>query len=431
MRAQVANNTDTTLQSSISGGATSFTVFAGTGAEFPALAGAGDYCYVRLGSDATNEVVKCTARSGDVITCSATSSGWSAGTPVALTLCKQLFDEIPRIITANTSYTVQASGGDFATVDAALAALANVIIAPSAIVTLDIEDGVKTQSATLTDALISSHRIKLAGRNTYAATINSVQSSSGSAGSWSVILNMVSVANIAIGDFILVPLPTGGTLPSYLAGCHEVTNVDAVNTRITVASKHRNATPPSGAVAGPCTIIKTVLDWSAANITAFQSIAGRGFYGFANLVLKGGTSTGAGLLAQIGGKFLLDQAGADAKVGISGFSFGLQTAKGGTIDAPYAYVSGAATNAISSATGGVVIATSGVLTGCGSDGISSSYNGFINVDSAVITGAAGTNTALAAVGSLNSCVSITATSPSAVYNPAANTVGNENSYNNT
>lgn len=431
MRAQVTNNAATTLQSGISGGATSFTVFTGAGALFPVLAGSGDYCYVRLGSDATNEVVKCTARSGDVFTCTATSSAWSAGTPVELNVCKELFDELPRLITSNTTYTIQASGGDFTSVDAALAALANVIIAPTAIVTLDIEDGVKTQSATLNDAQISAHRIRLAGRNTYAATINSIQSSSGSAGAWSVILNMVSVANIAIGNFVLIPLPTGGSNPSYLAGCHEVTNVDEVNTRITIASKHRNATAPSGAVAGACTVVKTVLDWSTANITAFQSVTGRGFYGFTKLVLKGGASTGAGLLATQNGRFILDLNAADMSVGISGFNFGLQTAKAGVIDAAYAYVSGAATNAVSAATGGRVIATNAVLTGCGSDIISSSYSGFINADSAVLTGGAGTNTALAAVGSLNSCVSVTATSPVAVYNPTANTVGNENSYNNT
>jgi hypothetical protein len=88
-----ANNAESTLDGGIGSGATSFSVASGHGARFPTLA-AGEYFYVRLGSDANNEVVKVTARSTDTLTCEATSSAWNDTTPVILTINKEILDEL-------------------------------------------------------------------------------------------------------------------------------------------------------------------------------------------------------------------------------------------------------------------------------------------------------------------------------------------------
>lgn len=80
------------LDSSIGSSATEFDLVAGQGALFPAPSGS-DFFYVRIGSDANNEVVKCTARSTDTVTCEATANAWSAGTEVSLVLNKLTLDE--------------------------------------------------------------------------------------------------------------------------------------------------------------------------------------------------------------------------------------------------------------------------------------------------------------------------------------------------
>ena len=68
MGIKFSNNAVTTLASGISNVATSMTVAAGYGDAFPAL-GAGDYFYCTLvASPTSREIVKVTARSGDVMT---------------------------------------------------------------------------------------------------------------------------------------------------------------------------------------------------------------------------------------------------------------------------------------------------------------------------------------------------------------------------
>lgn len=113
---QFANNAEGTLLSLISTGAVSFQLESGEGAAFPTL-GSGEYCFVRLGSDASNEVVRVTAISGDNFTCEATASGWAAGTPAILTACAEMFDEFvqrdaPRRIVALSDAATILFNGD-------------------------------------------------------------------------------------------------------------------------------------------------------------------------------------------------------------------------------------------------------------------------------------------------------------------------------
>ena len=86
-----ANNATTTLAGAISSGATSVNLAAGTGAKFPNPA-AGQYFQLTLVDQATgllNEVVSCTARSGDTLTIVRAQEGtsalsWLAGDLVSL-----------------------------------------------------------------------------------------------------------------------------------------------------------------------------------------------------------------------------------------------------------------------------------------------------------------------------------------------------------
>jgi hypothetical protein len=68
MGLKITNNAFATLASSISDSVTSITVASGQGARFPSLGGS-DYFYATLVDISNNlEIIKCTARSGDVLT---------------------------------------------------------------------------------------------------------------------------------------------------------------------------------------------------------------------------------------------------------------------------------------------------------------------------------------------------------------------------
>jgi len=78
MGVKFANNAYGTLNASIASGDTSLTLSSGQGARFPSL-GAGDYFYATLIDTSNNlEIVKCTARSSDVLTITRGQEGTTA-----------------------------------------------------------------------------------------------------------------------------------------------------------------------------------------------------------------------------------------------------------------------------------------------------------------------------------------------------------------
>ena len=94
MSVKFANNAVSTLASGISNSATSITVASGNGALFPSLTGS-EYFYATL-IDASNnlEIVKCTARSSDVLTVtraqeSTTARAFSTGDRIELRITAQ------------------------------------------------------------------------------------------------------------------------------------------------------------------------------------------------------------------------------------------------------------------------------------------------------------------------------------------------------
>jgi len=78
MGVKFANNAYGTLNASIASGDTSLTLSSGQGARFPSL-GAGDYFYATLIDTSNNlEIVKCTARTSDVLTITRGQEGTTA-----------------------------------------------------------------------------------------------------------------------------------------------------------------------------------------------------------------------------------------------------------------------------------------------------------------------------------------------------------------
>jgi hypothetical protein len=104
MGIKVANNAFGTLASSITNSATSITLTTGQGARFPTLS-AGDYFYATLIDTSNNlEIVKCTARSTDVLTITraqenTTARAYSAGDRIEIRLTAQSFLDATNIPT--------------------------------------------------------------------------------------------------------------------------------------------------------------------------------------------------------------------------------------------------------------------------------------------------------------------------------------------
>jgi hypothetical protein len=122
MGIKLSNNAFGTLAAGINSSATSITLTSGQGARFPTL-GAGDYFYATLIDTSNNlEIVKCTARSTDVLTVvraqeSTTARAYSTGDRIEIRLTAQTFvdatDVLPLITAANVSNELNTATGYF------------------------------------------------------------------------------------------------------------------------------------------------------------------------------------------------------------------------------------------------------------------------------------------------------------------------------
>lgn len=82
-----------TLASPVSIGATSFTVATGDGAKLPSPSN-GDWFRLRMGTNAAPEVVRVTARSGDVCTCDVLAAGHAAAVEVVWTIPGETMEDL-------------------------------------------------------------------------------------------------------------------------------------------------------------------------------------------------------------------------------------------------------------------------------------------------------------------------------------------------
>ena len=107
MPAKFTNNATATLAASLTTSSTSITVTTSQGALFPTLS-AGDYFYATLTNSSNNiEIVKITARSGDVLTATRAQDNtaartWSAGDKIELRTAAASFSNFAQLDSANT-----------------------------------------------------------------------------------------------------------------------------------------------------------------------------------------------------------------------------------------------------------------------------------------------------------------------------------------
>ena len=231
----------------------------------------------------------------------------------------------------------------------------------------------------ITDACAGA-QITVTGTTTYTKTLNSVQSSSGSAGAWSYVLNLADVANIATTDYVTITNTSGGTYPEAIQGCWPVTNVDTVNKRITIAVSHSGSSAASGAVTSSyLTVLKTVCTFAGSN--GFEAY----YHGLGKLTKLAvvGNGTGYGVNAENGAYLTVAQ-----PCGVYNWAYGLFANLVGTINAGSIVISRAAstTYGMGAINGGQIYANNGVVSGCVTGGLVAEYGSLIDFQYGISTG---------------------------------------------
>jgi len=149
---------------------------------------------------------------------------------------------------------------------------------------------------------------------TIETTISSVQSSSGTTGSYSIVLNLASVTGLSVNDYSVITRCINGTGSKMLEGCWKIINVDTENNRVTILSTQRYGAAPSGSITGvfksPRSIIKAVD--TDAFIVENSSVY------FSSIIIIGNSSNETGIA--------LDRHSVQystATLGVSGFKYGI------------------------------------------------------------------------------------------------------------
>ncbi len=223
--------------------------------------------------------------------------------------------QAPGLVSSNITYNINPAGtGDFSTIQAAYNFLANEYIGAYTGVTLQLANGTYAMSSPVNIFSNLFKNISIQG-TTYSTTLSSIASSSGSMGNFSVVLNVASAANIAVGDYVAITGCTGGTNPAYIAGCWPVTAVSG--STITVTTSIQAGGVPSGSVTGVITVLKAVL--SFAGCDGFDVYDGASVLNIKNVAIVGNhTANTYGLNVQECGR-VLNNAGV---IGINGFFTG-------------------------------------------------------------------------------------------------------------
>lgn len=279
--------------------------------------------------------------------------------------------------TGNDTTGDGSSGTPWLTPQKALSYLADYWIPDDVTVTIQLADGTYALAAQIDIEHPCGARISIVGENTHAKSLTSIQSSSGSAGDYSIVLNLDSVADIAVNDYVLIKNAANGTTPTYVMGCHKITDVDSGNTRITVNSKHLTGVP-SGAVTADITVIKTIL--SFASTDGIIADKGNTLGNLNKVVLVGPGSTKYGIYTMAGGIIYCG-----SSVGVTTWAYGFFSSFSGHIHADSTIASGNTYGFYSSLSGSLSV--SSVIATGNTVGLLSSYSaGNIYASSAIATG---------------------------------------------
>lgn len=192
------------------------------------------------------------------------------------------------IPTTHLTETVISVPGDFATIQEAINSLNTSISQNLGIYTIQLA----AQTYTIANKLTLNNKniiLQIKGANLIGTTITSIGAVTGSAGAWSVPVNVASAAGMAVGGFVTLHHTTGTGDYKVVDGTWQITAISG-NT-ITVTNKCRFATFPSITITGgTCSYHTTVLDCSTEpQYIALEVFASHSQVTFTNLLLKNGT----------------------------------------------------------------------------------------------------------------------------------------------
>jgi hypothetical protein len=223
-------------------------------------------------------------------------------------------------IIVDTTLTVKASGGDFTSITDALTFLKSKRIHPAATVTISVDPGLFVSVTTILHNHPDGDRIKIVGATPVSTAITSLASQSGSAGNYSVVLNVTSSAGMAIGDYAIVNSSTGTGEHRAIMGCWEITGIPSPS-QITVKNSYRKAAWPTLTVTGGnVKCLKTILKFMGCDGFTIGNPTGK-IYNIA--IVGNGTSYDGINISQrgtyYGGKVAYFGDGSGYCVGVNGF----------------------------------------------------------------------------------------------------------------
>ena len=227
--------------------------------------------------------------------------------------------------TGNDTTGDGSSGAPWATVGKAISYLNGFRL--NAIVTINVAAGHYTESE-ISISHLDSYKIRIVGASYIYKTISSVQSNSGSAGSWTTIINLNNVTDVVVGDYVALLNCANGTNPRALSGFYRISNVDSGNNRITVENKSKWTSGPSGAITGDAFVYKSILQ--------FNSTRGFTIYSATNTLLNRIALINIGSMGSTAGIFNNPSYSSEGTatlgydIGISGFYTGIRAIRGGS-----------------------------------------------------------------------------------------------------
>lgn len=307
------------------------------------------------------------------------------------------------------TYTV-GSGGNYATLTDAIAALNTQVLQVGAAVQLQLLDGTINEPGAVLFSSAFGKQIQVIGQHTYTFSVSSVVSSSGSAGAWTYTVQAASsVSNIAVGDYVTLYGLSGGTNPTYIAGVWPVTAVNTGSNQITFTTTGRQAAAASGSVAGTMVDMKATLKfanadgldiWNGAtgiNLTNFN-IVGDGSASHNGISLQDGDRLYVSTIlsvANFGGSNILSLYPSELNtsgylVASSSGGVGMIAENGGTIDSPHIISTGNASyGAQVLINGSMSYSSDAVFSGNGGAGVYATTGGAVNGTATYVTGNTG------------------------------------------
>jgi len=302
-----------------------------------------------------------------------------------------------RIITSDLTLNVPSQ---YSTIQAALDSIRDAFIPSNVTVTIQVASGTYTHTSPIVIQHPCGSQIQIIGATPVTTTLTGVGTITGSAGNWSVPLQVESASGIAVGDYVIVKGTTGTGDHFALRGVWEVTGV-AGNT-VTVKNTHRKSSFPTFTVSGGTVVaLKTILKFNGCSgIVAYDSCLGY----LNNVAIVGNLSSNTRGIAA--GKTIETQAeeGKGAvvcgdNVGVSSFATGLYAASG-TIHAQGVASSGNSGNGIYATCSGSIHAPSSTASGNGTYGFYVSGSGSIHAPSSTASGNGGSGFYVTSSGSI-------------------------------